>query len=272
MRPVKPVLNISAYLFVPLDDLAARRERVRAQALAAGLKGTVLLAEEGINLFLAGAPDAVRGLLGWLREDPRLAALQAKESGSDKVPFRKLLVKVKREIIRMDHPLVQPASRPRAPAVSPHTLARWLARGSDDEGRPVVMLDTRNAFEVQAGRFRGALDWGLSKFTEFPEAALRHRQALEGKTVVSYCTGGIRCEKAAMFMADAGIDGVLQLDGGILKYFEDVGDAHFEGECFVFDERTLLSPPDVGPSTPGPQGVRSVMVASGAFSTASTSE
>ena len=247
MRAVKPVLNISAYLFVPLDDLEALQGRIRAQARALALRGTVLLAPEGINLFLAGAPEAVHAMVDGLRQDPRLADLTPKESASDAVPFRKLLVKIKREIIRMDH-LVQPATRPRAPAVAPRTLARWLAQGSDDDGRPVVMLDTRNAFEVQAGRFRGALDWGLSKFTEFPAAALQHRQSLAGKTVVSYCTGGIRCEKAAMFMADAGIDGVLQLDGGILKYFEEVGDAHFEGRCFVFDERTLLGPPDVGPA------------------------
>jgi UPF0176 protein len=236
---VKPVLNISAYLFVPLDDLDALRARLHARASDLGLRGTVLLAEEGINLFLAGAPKAVRGWVGWLRQDPRFQALRPKESESDNVPFGKLRVKVKREIIRMNHPLIRPAAQ-RAPAVGAATLARWLSQGADDAGRPVVMLDTRNGFEVAAGRFSGAVDWNLAKFSDFPEAALKHQAALKGKTVVSYCTGGIRCEKAALFMADAGIEGVLQLEGGILQYFEEVGGAHFEGECFVFDERGLL--------------------------------
>ena len=238
---MKSVLNISCYLFVPLDHLESLRDRIRAQALDLGLRGTVLLAEEGINIFLAGTHDAVRGMVHWLRQDPRLQTLQPKESESDDVPFGKLLVKIKREIIRMNHPTIQP-SQQRAPAVAANTLARWLRQGTDDEGRPVVMLDTRNDFEIEAGRFRGAIDWGLTKFSEFPEAALAHREELAGKTVVSYCTGGIRCEKAALFMAEAGIEGVLQLEGGILKYFEEVGSEHYEGTCFVFDERVALVP------------------------------
>ncbi len=236
---MKSVLNISCYLFVPLDRLESLRDRIRAQALDLGLRGTVLLAEEGINIFLAGPHNAVRGIMNWLRQDPRFQALVPKESESDEVPFGKLLVKIKREIIRMNHPTIQPFQQ-RAPAVAANTLARWLRQGTDDEGRPVVMLDTRNAFEIEAGRFRGAIDWGLTRFSEFPEAVLAHREELAGKTVVSYCTGGIRCEKAALFMAEAGIEGVLQLEGGILKYFEEVGSEHYEGTCFVFDERVAL--------------------------------
>ncbi len=240
MPPVTSVLNIAAYLFVNLSDTAALRESIRSQAGAGGLKGTVLLAEEGINLFLSGEPSAVHGFLRWLRSDPRLAPLVTKNSESNTQPFRKLRVKVKREIIRMNHPAVRPQAR-RAPAVAPKTLARWLAQGHDDDGREVLMLDTRNGFEVDQGRFAGALDWRLSSFSEFPDALLQHREALRGKTVVSYCTGGIRCEKAAIFMAEAGVDPVLQLDGGILQYFEDTDGAHFEGRCFVFDERGSLN-------------------------------
>jgi UPF0176 protein len=236
---VKPVLNISAYRFVPLADPDALREPIRSAAASRSLKGTVLLAQEGINLFLAGAADDVRAFLGELQRDERFAGLRARESGSDEVPFRKLLVKVKREIIRMDHPTIRPAGG-RAASVDATTLSRWLDTGHDDEGRPVVTLDTRNAFEVGHGRFRGAIDWQLSRFGEFPAAALAHRDDLKGKTVVSYCTGGIRCEKAALFMAEAGIERVLQLDGGILGYFEQVGDRHFDGDCFVFDARDAL--------------------------------
>ena len=240
LRAVPPVLNISAYRFVVLDDVESLREQIHAQAAARHLKGTVLLAEEGINLFLAGPPEAVHGFMAWLRGDARFASLEVKESPSPTVPFGKLLVKVKREIIRMNHPAIRPQAE-RAPAVSAATLSRWLAQGHDDEGREVVTLDTRNAFEVDAGRFRGATHWRIDKFSDFPAAALAHRDALRGKTVVSYCTGGIRCEKAALFMTDAGIERVMQLDGGILKYFEETGGAHFEGHCFVFDARRKVS-------------------------------
>ncbi len=241
MTGVKPILNISAYLFVVLKDTAALRESIRSQASALALKGTVLLAEEGINLFVAGSEAAVRALVAWLHRDARFAALAPKESWSDAMPFGKLLVKVKREIIRMNHPAIQPHAG-RAPAVDAKTLARWLAAGHDDAGRPVVTLDTRNAFEVELGRFSGALDWKLTKFSDFPRALQQHRDSLHGKTVVSYCTGGIRCEKAALLMAEAGVANVLQLDGGILKYFEETGGEHFDGDCFVFDERESLNP------------------------------
>ncbi|MBC5784985.1 sulfurtransferase [Ramlibacter sp. USB13] len=235
------VLNVSAYLFVPLPEAAALREPMLARAKALDLKGTILLAEEGINLFLAGDAEAVRGFLAGLRADPRLAPLQAKESWSETVPFARMLVKHKREIIRMDHPAIQPHAG-RAPAVDAPTLKRWLDQGHDDAGRPVVMLDTRNAFEVDYGTFEGALDWRLGKFSEFPDALREHAPELEGKTVVSFCTGGIRCEKAALVMREAGLEHVLQLEGGILKYFEETGGAHFEGTCFVFDEREALEP------------------------------
>ncbi len=238
---MKPVLNISAYLFVPLTDTLTLRESIRSQATNLSLKGTVLLAEEGINLFLAGDAEAVRGFLCWLQGDARFAALAPKESWSGAQPFGKLLVKVKPEIIRMNHPAVRPADQ-RAPAVDARTLARWLDAGHDDDGRPVVTLDTRNEFEIGHGRFRDAIDWHISKFSEFPDRVMTHRDELRGKRVVSYCTGGIRCEKAAIFMADAGIEHVVQLDGGILKYFEDVGSRHFDGNCFVFDEREALDP------------------------------
>lgn len=241
MPRVNRVLNISAYKFVTLSDCAALRESVRSRAAALDLKGTVLLAEEGINLFLAGAPGRIRAFVDELRADARFADLQPKESWSDAVPFRKLLVKVKREIIRMNHPTIRP-EQGRAPAVAPATLARWLAQGHDDEGRPVITLDTRNAFEVDAGAFDGAIDWRIEKFSEFPQALRAHRDELAGKTVVSYCTGGIRCEKAALLMQREGVERVYQLDGGILRYFEETGGAHFRGACFVFDERELLDP------------------------------
>jgi UPF0176 protein len=237
---VASVLNISAYLFTRVVDAAELKPVLRDRAVAAGLKGTILLAEEGINLFLAGDADAVRGFVDALRADPRFAALRTKESWSETQPFGRMLVKVKREIIRMDHPTIRPESG-RAPSVAPATLRRWLDRGRDDEGREVVLLDTRNAFEVDYGAFDGALDWRLERFTQFPDAAAAATANLDGKTVVSYCTGGIRCEKAAIYLRESGVD-AYQLDGGILGYFEQVGGDHWSGDCFVFDEREALTP------------------------------
>ena len=237
---MKSILNISAYKFVSLSDTIAWRESIHSHAQARGLKGTVLLAHEGINLFVAGPEAPVREFLAWLTGHAVFADLPVKPSWSSEVPFGKLLVKVKPEIIRMNHPTIKPQDQ-RAPSVDAHTLAHWLATGVDDAGREVVMLDTRNAFEVDHGRFKNAIDWRIAKFSEFPDALHEHRDELAGKTVVSYCTGGIRCEKAALLMREAGVEHVLQLDGGILKYFEEAGGAHFEGNCFVFDEREALS-------------------------------
>src|SRR2546425_1138452 len=159
----------SCYKFTPLPDAAALRDTLAERAQALALKGTILLAEEGIDFFLAGPAQAVHSFVDQLRADDRFADLAPKESWSDTVPFRKMLVKVKREIIRMDHPTIRPAEG-RAPSVSPATLRRWLEQGHDDEGREVVTLDTRNDFEVDAGAFKDTIDWRITKFTEFPPA------------------------------------------------------------------------------------------------------
>ncbi len=240
------VLNISAYRFVTIDDPQALCSVLSGRASSLSLLGTILLAQEGINLFLAGAPDTVHEFLRQLRAEERFADIQAKESWSQRQPFRKLLVKVKPEIIRMNHPAIQPAQG-RAPAIDGPTAKRWLDQGHDDEGRIVVTLDTRNAFEMDHGTFEGAVNWGLQKFSDFPAALQAHKAELEGKTIVSFCTGGIRCEKAAIYMREAGLDHVWQLDGGILKYFEETDGAHFNGNCFVFDEREALDP-GLGPA------------------------
>ena len=236
-------LNIAAYRFVSLANLPALQRAIGQRLEGSEIKGTVLLAEEGINLFLAGEANEVNGFMTWLRADNRFAGLAAKESWSDSQPFKKRLVKIKPEIIRMNHPAIQPASG-RAPAVDALTLKRWLDQGHDDQGQTVVTLDTRNAFEADCGTFSGAIDWRIDKFTEFPDALKAHVNAnvneFQGKTVVSFCTGGIRCEKAAILMRQAGLTDVFQLDGGILTYFEQVGQDHYNGGCFVFDDRRVV--------------------------------
>ena len=234
-----PIVNIAAYKFVTFDADAASRTRFLAHCTQLRLKGTILLSPEGINLFLAGSREAIDGFLAWLRSDVRFADIEVKESGSETQPFKRMLVKLKPEIITMRHPLIKPELG-RAPAVVPATLKRWLDTGCDDAGRPVVMLDTRNGFEVDVGTFVGAVDYRIEKFSEFPALVEQRRGDFEGKTVVTFCTGGIRCEKAAIYMQAAGFDSVYQLDGGILKYFDEVSGAHYRGECFVFDDRRAV--------------------------------
>ncbi len=237
--------NISAYQFVTITDIDSWRAQLEAQCQQRGLKGTILVAHEGLNVFLAGQKAEIDGFLTWLRSDPRFADISVKYSGSQHLPFGKLRVRVKREIITMRKPLIQP-EQGRAPSVLPHEVCRWLDQGHDDEGRPVVMLDTRNAFEVDYGSFDGALDYRIKKFSEFPEHVERQAADFHGKTVVTFCTGGIRCEKAAIVMQQAGYERVYQLEGGILNYFEQVGGAHWRGDCFVFDEREAVRP-DLSP-------------------------
>ncbi len=232
------VLNLSAYRFTPFeaDTLPNLRDQLRADCAALGLRGTILLGTEGINLFVAGTPEAARGLLDRLRTLPGLADFTAKESWSHEQPFNRMLVKIKKEIIAFGVDGIDPARAP-APRLDPLTLKRWL-----DEGRPVTLLDTRNDYEVGLGTFRGAIDPRIDCFRAFPAAVRRLPAELKNQPVVTFCTGGIRCEKAAPFLTREGFQEVYQLDGGILKYFELCGGAHYQGECFVFDRRVGVDP------------------------------
>lgn len=236
------IVNTAAYHFVPLADGRALRDELLERARANDLKGTILVAPEGINLFLAGSAEGIDAFYAPLLADARFAAMVVKRSTSRHLPFARLKAKFKPEIISFRRGDAQPLAYPRAPAVAPETVARWLQQGHDDDGRPVVMLDTRNRQEVAYGTFEGALTLPIDKFTDLPAALEPHRPALAGKTVVSFCTGGIRCEKAALWMHNAGMDNVLQLDGGILGYFEKVGGQGYEGGCFVFDARVAVDP------------------------------
>lgn len=230
------VVNLSAYLFAPLTGLPGLRERLKQVAATHGLKGTVLLAPEGINLFVAGRRGAVDALVAEIRSVPGLEALAPKESLSEVQPFGRMLVKIKREIIAFGVEGVDPAHAP-APRIAPATLKAWL-----DEGREIVLLDTRNTYEVAAGTFRGAADPGIRHFRDFPQAVARLPKEWKDRPIVTFCTGGIRCEKAAPYLQQAGFKEVWQLDGGILKYFEQCGGAHYDGTCFVFDEREGVDP------------------------------
>ncbi|NML61187.1 sulfurtransferase [Massilia sp. RP-1-19] len=247
MQAATPYVNIAAYKFVTFDNTEEMRPQYQAICAELSLKGTILLTPEGINMFLSGTRANIDTYLAWLRSDPRFADIEVKESLSEEQSHKRMLVKIKSEIITMRMPLIKPELG-RAPAVDAATLKRWLDQGHDDTGRPVVMVDTRNAFEVDVGTFTNTIDYRIDKFTEFPAVIAAAKDELNDKTVVTFCTGGIRCEKAAIHMQDIGYENVYQLEGGILKYFEDVGGDHYTGDCFVFDYRTALNP-QLEPST-----------------------
>lgn len=230
------ILNLSCYQFTPLSDLPEWRERLRAACVAADLKGTILIAPEGINFFLSGTPLQLEPVLALIRSMPGCANIRPKESPGAHQPFRRMLVKIKREIISFGVPGVNPAQSP-SRKISPKQLRQWL-----EEGRDFTLLDTRNQYETKMGSFQGAIDPQINSFRQFPDAVERLPAQTKQKPVVIFCTGGIRCEKAGPFLEQRGFEEVFQLDGGILKYFEEEGGAHYQGECFVFDARVGVGP------------------------------
>ncbi len=231
-----PITNIAAYRFAELTDLKPLRQRLLSLCRGWGLKGTILISTEGINLFVAGGSGEIDLLLAELRSISGLEGLAVKTSESDRQPFSRMLVRIKKEIIAFGVDGINPALRtsPKLPAA---TLKQWL-----DEGRRITLLDTRNDYEIKLGTFRGALPAGIDHFRDFPQAVERLPESLKDEPVVMFCTGGIRCEKAGPYMEREGFRQIYQLDGGILKYFEECGGAHYDGECFVFDQRVGVDP------------------------------
>jgi RluA family pseudouridine synthase len=230
-------LNIAAYRFValPAETLPGLRKQIRDEGIALRLKGTVLLSTEGINLFVAGEVEPARQWLDCLKGLHEFRDLAVKESYSEHQPFNRMLVKIKKEIISLGVKEIEPAERT-SPKLTPTELRQWL-----DEGREFLLLDVRNNYEVSLGTFAQALPIGIDHFRQFPAAVAALPHQLKQKPVVMFCTGGIRCEKAGPIMEHAGYQ-VHQLEGGILKYFEVCGDAHYQGDCFVFDKRVAVRP------------------------------
>lgn len=230
------VTNISTYRFAELTELKNLREELQAECKVWGLKGTILLSTEGINLFVAGVAESIDQLVAKLRSIPGLEDLAPKVSLSETQPFNRMLVRLKREIIAFGVEGVRPANYT-SPKIAAKELKRWL-----DEGRPVTLLDTRNDYEVKLGTFKGAIDPDIKTFRGFPDAVRKLPDELKNQPVVMFCTGGIRCEKAGPFMEMEGFKNIYQLDGGILKYFEECGGDHYDGDCFVFDQRVGVDP------------------------------
>jgi UPF0176 protein len=236
-----PYLTAAFYKFVTLPDFEARKAPLLALCEQRKVKGLILLASEGINSTIAGAADDVRAVLAYLRSDLLLADLQHKESWSDKPPFHRMKVRLKREIVTMNVPGISP-TRMAGTYVKP---AEWNALIADPD---VVVVDTRNDYEVEIGSFAHAVNPNLKTFAELPawldQSERMASSAASGKKpqVAMFCTGGIRCEKSTAYLRAQGFDEVFHLEGGILKYLETVPPEHslWQGECFVFDERVSV--------------------------------
>ncbi len=232
-------LTAAFYKFVDLPDFAELKAPLLAQCEANEVKGIILLATEGINSTIAGPADGVRAVLAYLRCDPRLADLQHKEAWSSKSPFYRMKVRLKREIVTMGVPGISPTQMAGEYVKPEH----WNALISDPE---VVVIDTRNDYEVGIGTFAGALDPRIKSFAQLPDwvnqAPSLHPASGKKPKVAMFCTGGIRCEKSTAFMRAQGYDEVYHLEGGILKYLETVPEAQslWQGQCFVFDERVSV--------------------------------
>jgi UPF0176 protein len=223
------------YKFVRLPDFAAKQAPLLAHCQAQGIKGTILLALEGINGTIAGSRIGIDSTLSFLRSDPRLADLEPKESHAEFPPFERMKVRLKGEIVTLGMPEVDPNDRI-GTYVSPQ---EWNSLISDPD---VLVIDTRNAYEVDIGTFKGAIDPQTHSFREFPEYVRARLDPSQHKKVALFCTGGIRCEKASSFLLQKGFQEVYHLKGGILKYLEAVPaeESLWEGECFVFDERIAV--------------------------------
>jgi UPF0176 protein len=231
----QPVIVLALYHFTTLVDYADVREKQQVFCDEHGIKGSLLLAYEGINGTVAGSRESLDALLRFLAEDERFKGLESKESTASSMPFYRMKVKLKKEIVTLGVDGVDPN-------VCVGTYVRpqdWNAIISDPE---VLVLDTRNDYEYEIGTFKGAIDPHTDTFREFPEYVAKHCDPKQHKKVAMFCTGGIRCEKASSFMLQQGFEEVFHLKGGILKYLEEVDaeESLWEGECFVFDERVAV--------------------------------
>ena len=231
----KPILVAAFYKFVPLPDYRLLRGPLLDSCLAADVRGTILLAPEGINATIAGERKRVDNVLAHLGADPRLSDLLVKESFHDVIPFQRMKVRLKREIVALKVPGIDPAERV-GTYVEPLEWNRLIEQ--DD----VIVLDARNDYEVRMGTFSGALNPETDSFHELPRYIANELDPKKHKRIAMFCTGGIRCEKASAFMLGQGFEAVYHLRGGILRYLEKVDPAEslWDGECFVFDERVSL--------------------------------
>ena len=230
------VVNIAGYRFTDMPDRDDLRQPFRDLCEELDLKGTILLAHEGINFFLAGSKTSVESFVTFLEADKRFSDIPLKISYSDYQPFRRMNVRLKKEIISLGLDHIKPAEMT-GDEITPMELKQIL-----DAGKEVIVLDTRNEYECRIGTFENALELNIRSFRDFPKAIEELDENLKDKPVVMFCTGGIRCEKASVYLEKKGFSNVYQLKGGILNYLKktDQSKSLWQGECFVFDNRVSL--------------------------------
>ena len=228
------VVNIAGYKFEPLVDPIDLVSLYQKKCDELELKGTMLISKNGINFSLAGTQQATNTIIAFLEEDNRFLNIPLKVTYSETQPFRRMKVRLKKEIISLGRKDINPRELT-GERISPQDLKNLL-----DNKEDVLVLDTRNEYETRVGKFENAIDLNLDTFRDFPEAIESLPEEYKDKQIVMYCTGGIRCEKASAVMMKAGFADVKQLEGGVLDYFKETGGAYWEGDCFVFDERVAL--------------------------------
>ena len=228
------VVNIAGYKFEPLENPVDLVRMYQQKCDELKLKGTMLISKNGINFSLAGTQQATDTIIAFLEEDNRFLNIPLKVTYSETQPFRRMKVRLKKEIISLGRKDINPRELT-GERISPQNLKNLL-----DNKEDVLVLDTRNEYETRVGKFENAIDLNLDTFRDFPEAIESLPEEYKDKQIVMYCTGGIRCEKASAVMMKAGFADVKQLEGGVLDYFKETGGAYWEGDCFVFDERVAL--------------------------------
>ena len=228
------VVNIAGYKFEPLIDPIDLVSLYQQKCDELKLKGTMLISKNGINFSLAGTQQATETIVAFLEEDNRFLNIPLKITYSETQPFRRMKVRLKKEIISLGRKDINPRELT-GERITPKDLKNLL-----DNEEDVLVLDTRNEYETRVGKFENAIDLNLDTFRDFPEAIESLPEEYKDKQIVMYCTGGIRCEKASAVMMKAGFADVKQLEGGVLDYFKETGGAYWEGDCFVFDERVAL--------------------------------
>lgn len=231
--------NAAFYKFAPIADPQKCRALLQERTSGFSTKGTIILGHEGVNCYFAGIEEEVQLIVRLLEVDCGLGTLEVKRSYSDKQPFRRFLIKVKKEIVTMGQPNIDPAHHT-GDYVEAKQLKEWL-----DTGEPLILVDTRNDYEVRMGTFKGAINPNIKEFRSFPNWVAENLADKKDAKIVTFCTGGIRCEKATAFMRQVGFNNVFQVKGGILKYLEETKDRaaenHWEGDCFVFDHRVAVN-------------------------------
>ena len=228
------VVNIAGYKFEPLEDPIDLVRIYQQKCDDLKLKGTMLISKNGINFSLAGTKEATDTIITFLEEDNRFLNIPLKITYSETQPFRRMKVRLKKEIISLGRKDINPRELT-GERITPQDLKNLL-----DNKEDVLVLDTRNEYETRVGKFENAIDLNLDTFRDFPKAIESLPEEYKDKQIVMYCTGGIRCEKASAVMMKAGFADVKQLEGGVLDYFKETGGAYWEGDCFVFDERVAL--------------------------------